>query len=66
MDVKYPEITVQLTGEDSNTFFVVSRTRTALKRGGVPTDEQEQFFSDALSGDADHALQTVMAWVNVE
>lgn len=61
----YPDITVQLTGEDGNGFVIVSRVRMALRRFGVPEDECQAFFDEALSGDYDHLLQTCMKWVDV-
>lgn len=66
MDVKYPEITVQLSGRDGNAWQMVGRTRNALRQGKVPHDEIEEFATEALSGDYDHVLQTIMAWVDVE
>lgn len=64
-DVKYPEVTVQLSGEDGNAFSIVSKVRTALRRGGVSPEEQQEFFDEALSGNYDHVLQTCMRWVDV-
>lgn len=62
---KYPEIKVQLTGQDGNGFFIVCRVRDALKQDGIPESERQEFFEEALSGDYDHMLTTVMAWVKV-
>ena len=64
MMAKYDEIEVPLTGEDGNAFFIIGRTRAALKRGGVPASEIDEFQADAMSGDYDHVLQTVMKWVS--
>lgn len=66
MTVKFPDVTVQLTGQDGNTFMIISRTTRELKRGGATKQEQDEFMQEAMSGDYDHVLQTVMAWVNVE
>lgn len=63
--VKYPEVEVQLTGEDGNAFFIISRVRQALRRHGVPDEEIEAFSEEAMSGDYDHVLQTVMKMVEV-
>lgn len=60
---KFP-ITVQLTGEDGNAFFIVSRVRKALEAAGHPEAAQE-FFDEALSGNYAHVLQTCMDYVNV-
>ena len=64
-NVKHPEISVQLSGEDGNGFFIASRVRMALKKAGVPEEEREEFWADALSGDYNHLLATCMAWVAV-
>ena len=64
-DVKYPEIEVQLTGQDGNAFTVMGITQKALRRAGVPKVEIDQYLEDAMSGDYDHVIQTAMAWVNV-
>lgn len=65
-EVKHPEVVVQLTGEDGNAFFMVGRTQAALKRSGVSNEECTEFFNEALSGDYDHVLRTIMSWVTVE
>lgn len=65
MNVKYPQIEVQLTGEDGNAFFIIGRVSKALKRAGVEKAEVDAFTEDAMSGDYDHVLQTVMKWVSV-
>jgi hypothetical protein len=63
---KYPNITVELIGQDGNAFVVLGLTRKALKRGGVPQEEVEAFTKEATAGDYDHLLQTCMKWVEVE
>lgn len=64
-NVKHPEITVRLSGQDGNGFFIASRVRMALKKAGVSEEEREEFWADALSGGYDHLLATAMAWVDV-
>ena len=64
-DVKYPEVEVQLIGEDGNAFAIIMRVERALKLAGVSQDECLEFRAEATSGDYDHLLQTAMAWVNV-
>lgn len=66
MEPKYPHITVSLVGEDGNAFMVLGLVSKALRRGGVSDEERKAFFDEAMAGDYDHLLQTVMAWVNVE
>lgn len=64
-EVKYPEIQVQLTGEDGNAFAILGAVQKALRQGGVPADEVSAFYAEATSGDYDHLLQTAMRWVSV-
>lgn len=64
-DPKYPEIEVQLTGEDGNAFFIIGRVSAALKRAGVPQAERTAFQKEAMSGDYNNVLRTAMAWVSV-
>jgi hypothetical protein len=61
---RYPEVQVQLTGEDGNAFAILGRTATALRRAGVSQEEVDAFFAEATSGDYDHLLATTMAWVD--
>lgn len=65
IEVKHPEVEVQLTGEDGNAFFIIGRVAQALKRARVPASEVSEFQAEAMSGDYDNALQTCMRWVTV-
>lgn len=65
MRVKYPEIEVQLTGEDGNALSVISRVTRTMKRAGITTDEIAEYRKEALSGDYDNVLLTTMRWVAV-
>ena len=58
-------IDVQLTGQDSNAFSLVSIVRRKLERSGVSREECKAFFDEALSGDYSHVLATCGKWVNV-
>jgi uncharacterized protein DUF4314 len=63
---RYPEVQVQLSGQDGNAFAILGRTAAALRAAGVPREEIDAFFAEATSGDYDHLLQTTMAWVDWE
>jgi hypothetical protein len=65
MTVKHPEVQVQLTGTDGNAFAIIGAVRNALRAAGVDKDERDAFMAEAMSGDYDHVLQTVMRWVEV-
>jgi hypothetical protein len=61
---KFPDVTVQLSGEDGNAFFIAARVRKALEQKGH-WEGATEFFKEALSGDYDHLLQTAMKYVDV-
>ena len=65
IEVKYPEVEVQLTGEDGNAFAVLGRVMRALRRADVDDAEIKAFQDEATSGDYNHLLQTCMRWVEV-
>ena len=64
-DVKYPEVTVRLVGEDGNAYAIMGAVSAALKRAGVPAEEIKEYTTESMSGDYDTLLQTAMRWVNV-
>ncbi len=66
MEVKYPDIKVQLVGEDGNAFVVLGKVLRAMRRAGIDQDELDAFQKEATSGDYDHLLQTCMKWVTVD
>ena len=63
---KYPNIRVKLIGGDGNAFAILGQVTRALKRGGVPQAEINQYFEEATSGDYNHLLATTMEWCEVE
>jgi hypothetical protein len=65
MTVKYPDVCVQLTGQDGNAFMVMGLTQRALREAGVPKDEIDAYLADATSGDYDHLLAVTMQTVDV-
>lgn len=62
-EVKYPDVEVQLSGEDGNAFFIMGRVRRALRDAGATKEELDAYTEEATSGDYDHVLQTTMRWV---
>lgn len=62
-DPRYPEVHVPLTELDGNVFVLMGATCSALRRAGATDAEITEFTDEAKSGDYDHALQTIMAWV---
>lgn len=62
---KYPDVEVQLTGEDGNVFGIIARIRKALRRAGVDAEEISQFTDEMTSGDYGDALSTASRWVTI-
>jgi hypothetical protein len=66
MDIKHPEVEVELVGTDSNAFAILGRVCAAMKRAGVSKEEINAFMREAeTSGSYDSMLQTVLRWVSV-
>jgi hypothetical protein len=66
MSTKYPDVTVELTGQDGNAMMIMALTQKAMRRAGVPKEELDAYFKEATSGDYTNVLVTTMNWVNVE
>ena len=64
--VKYPGVTVRLTGKDGNAIFIIGSVTAALKRAGVPQEEVDAFTYEAMDGTYDDMLRLCMRTVNVE
>lgn len=65
-EVKYPEVQVELVGQDGNAFAIMGRVMGALKKAGVPKEEIDQYYAESTSGDYDNLLRTAMRWVSVD
>lgn len=65
MNVRHPEITVELIGHDGNAFAVMGAVKRELHRAKVPQAEIDEYLAEAMSGDYDHLLQTTLSWVGV-
>lgn len=66
MPPKYPNITVQLTGHDSNAFLILGLCQRAAIGAGLSKQEIAAFYQEATSADHDHLIQTAMRWFNCE
>ena len=65
-DPKYPDVKVQLTGEDGNAFAIMGRCGRAARRAGVPKEEIDKFYTECRSGDYDNLLNTCMTWFDCD
>lgn len=65
MDVKYPEIEVQLSGQDGNAFAIIGAVSVAIRRG-VGSSEAKAYSAEAMQTESyDALLQHAMATVSV-
>jgi len=55
---------VQLVGLDGNAFSIIGRVSRVLREAGMK-DKVKEFQQEAMSGDYDHVLQTVMEYCEV-
>ena len=65
MEVKFPDVEVQLTGVDGNAFAILGAVQRSLKKAGVDAEVSNEFLDEATSGDYDYLLATVIRWVKV-
>jgi hypothetical protein len=65
--VQYPNVTVQLMGEEHNdTSVVLGIVTRAMRSAAIGDDEIKVFMREALSDDYLHMLATCFRYVNVE
>jgi hypothetical protein len=62
---KYPNVRVQLTGQDGNAYAIMGAVSTALRRHGVSAEEIAKYKEESMAGDYDNLLMTAMRWVDV-
>lgn len=62
---KYPDVHVQMTGEDGNVFSIIGRVSEALRQAGH-VDQVTEFVNEVTDADSyEAALAVVMQWVEV-
>lgn len=65
MQPLYPDIEVQLSGENGNAFAIIGRVTKALRRAGLGKEVIDAFQDEATSGNYDNVIQTSMRYVTV-
>ena len=65
MEPKYPDIQVQLSGEDGNAFAIMGKIMKALAEADVSVGKRSAYQIESMSGDYNHVLTTAMRWVTV-
>lgn len=63
-EVKYPDVHVELVGQDGNAFSIMGRVSAALKKAGH-ADAVKPYMDEAMSGDYNNLLRVTCATVNV-
>lgn len=62
---KYPDVEVQLVGQDGNAFAIMASVTRGLRDAGISREEIELYQTESMSGDYDNLLRTAMNWVTV-
>jgi hypothetical protein len=74
-DVRFPNCTAKLLGEDGNAFAILGKVRRVLNRhlrydlgwdAARAAVEVERYTNEAKAGDYGHLLRTTMEWVEVQ
>lgn len=65
MKPRYPNVEVQLVGEDGNAFAIMGRVTREMRRAGLTKEQIDEYRDEAMAGDYDHLLATTMKFVEV-
>ncbi len=63
-EVKFPEVEVELVGQDGNAFAILGRVAAALRKAGH-SDAVKEYMDEAMSGDYDNLLRVTAQTVTV-
>lgn len=63
---KFPQVHVELVGQDGDAFAILGRVEQAMRRAGLTQTQRAEFQAEATSGDYSHLLRTVTKWVTVD
>lgn len=56
------KVKLQLVGLDGNAFYIMGTWKNAARRQGWNHEEIELVLNDAMSGDYNHLLQTIVKY----
>lgn len=65
-EIKYPQVTVKLVGEDGNSFAILGRCSKAARKAGLSAEQIKEFTDEATAGDYDHLLHTCITYFDCE
>lgn len=63
-EVKYPDIDVQLVGQDGNAFMILGRVSAAIRRKHG-AEAASAYSNEAMEGDYDNLLRVTATYVNI-
>lgn len=62
---KFPDVYVQLSGQDGNAGAIMGAVARALRKAGATSEQVNEFFAEAMSGDYDNVIATSARWVEI-
>lgn len=62
---KFPNVKVQLVGQNGNSFVILGLCGRAAKKAGLTKEQIDEFHKEAMGGDYDNLLCTCMKWFDV-
>lgn len=66
MKVKFPDVKVQLTGQDGNAYAIMGAVQRAMRRAEIPQEEIESYLNRSMNSESyDELLQVAMDTVTV-
>lgn len=66
MEPKYPQVKIQLVGQDGNAFYIMGRAAQAARRAGLSAEQIKEYQTEAMSGDYDNLLQVTMKYFDCD
>lgn len=66
MDKPKDKPKLKLTGVDGNAFVVLGAAQSAARKAGMPEEQWEAIMTEAMSGNYNHLLATLMNHFEVE
>lgn len=58
----FPQVTLDLASLDGNVFALIGAASKAARRAKVANEDISKFQTEAMSGDYDHVIQTIMRY----
>jgi hypothetical protein len=65
-NVRFPQVHVNLVGEDGNAFSILGRVRRAMHDADVAQEDIDAYHQEATSGDYNYLLEVTMRTVSCD